>query len=284
MNSKGWIFQIEFLIVLVLASVILYTEYTREIPVNVGVVVDASKANEANQYLVAEIDKLASLQQLYQLNLEELRSLPFCEAFDRLSSEVAIVGRVFYVGGEPFYYYVSLKEYMEADYNVKLNFASKVNESYIRPLTPDILFLARQFVERYPDRTDRALAILALIQNLGYDENDSIVVKHPTVTLMRGGVCIDLVLACGALLRAADIRCALLIFKYQHHAAIGIADIDFDRIQMEIGERAVIQYNGVAYLICETTSLRYSAGEELKSTLGSIDAETVTLVIPYEFP
>lgn len=257
-------------------------DISREIPVNVHI--DDTSIQSANLKLESEVEELTSLQELYKLNLEELRSLPTSGALDRLASEEAIVGRVFYISGEPFFYYISLKEYGEAEYNVRLNSASTVDASYIRPLTADIEFLARQFRDRYPDKTERALAILSLIQNLGYDENDSTFVKHPTVTLMRGGVCIDLAIACGAILRAADIHCALLIFRNERHAAIGISDIDFERFQEQIDESAIIDFEGRKYLICETTSLRHPAGDSLKGTFGPINAETVELIIPYEFP
>ncbi len=284
MDRRDLIHHLESLAVVVLFASILYIDITREIPVKVDVDVDASPVQEAGTQLISEVDRLSSLQELYQLNLNDLRSLSTCGALDRLSSETAIVGRVFYIGGEPFYYYVSLKEYKEADFNALVNCASEIDKTYIRPLTPDIEFLARQFVQRYPDKTERALAILTLIQNIGYDSNEAIKVKHPTVTLMQGGTCIDLAIACGALLRAADIRCALLIFRCQLHAAVGIADIDFGKLCREIGEKSVIDFEGTEYLICETTSLRHPAGDSLSGNLGAVDSDTVTLVIPYEFP
>ncbi|MBU7019299.1 MAG: hypothetical protein HXS44_17465 [Theionarchaea archaeon] len=282
MQKREWIVHIEFLIVVALIGSFFYFDAVREIPVRVEI--DASSINNARQELTSEIDQLYSLHDLYRLSLEDLRNLSPRAGIDRLSSEEAAVGRIFYINGEPFYYYVSLKEYMEADFNIKTNSASLIDKSYIRPLTADIEFLARQFVQRYPDKTQRALAILTLIQNLGFDENESNVVKHPTVTLMRGGVCIDLVIACGALLKAADINCAILIFKNQRHAAIGITDIDLEKFGEKITEDSVIEFEGQTYLICETTSLRHAAGDELKGTLGSINAETVTDIIPYEFP
>jgi hypothetical protein len=276
MNRNQWVLHLEVLVVLVMVSCTILVQLTREVPVSVQV--DASPLQEANGQMSQNINQLYSLYAEYQVNLDELKSLSQYNGFDRLSSEQAVVGRVFYVGGEPFFYFLSLKEYMEAEYNTLRNSVSKVDKSYIRPLTPDIQFLANQFKERYPDKSDRALAILALIQNVGYDQNDSYVVKHPTVTLMRGGVCIDLVMACGALLKAADINCAILIFGNERHAAIGISDVDFDRFDTD--KDVIVEFQGKKYLICETTSLRYPAGSEL----GSIDAEAVTLVIPYEFP
>ncbi|MBU7035464.1 MAG: hypothetical protein HXS49_09755 [Theionarchaea archaeon] len=275
-KRNQWVFHFEFLAMLVLVGCIFFVQLTREVPVSVQV--DASPLQEVNGQMSQNVSQLNSLYALYELNLEELKSLSQYNGFDRLSSEQAVVGRVLYVHGEPFFYFLSLKEYLEAEYNTLSNSVSRVNKSYIRPLTPDIGFLADQFKARYPDRTDRALAILALIQNVGYDQNDSYVVKHPTVTLMKGGVCIDLVIACGALLRAADINCAILIFGNERHAAIGISDIDFARFDTD--ENMMVEFQGKKYLICETTSLRYPAGSEL----GSIDAEAVTLVIPYEFP
>jgi hypothetical protein len=282
MKKKDWIFHIEFAIILIIICSIFVTEYTRDIPVNVDI--DYSSLHNTNIQLKSGINKLISLHDMYEMNLEDLRSLSTCEGLDRLSSDEAIVGRVFYIEGEPFYYYLSLEEYVEAEDDVLLNSASKVNKSYIRPLTPDIKFLARQFVERYEDKTDRAIAILSLIQNIGYDENDDYWVKHPTVTLMKGGVCIDLVIACGALLKAADIDCAILIFKDQRHATIGISGIEFEKFKKNITANSIIKYGDQEYLICETTSLRHPAGNELKGALGPISAETVTMIIPYEFP
>jgi hypothetical protein len=282
MKRRDWIFHSEFLVIIILISAVMHIEYNREIPVNVEI--DTTSLNDTNLELAYKLDQLNSLHGLYRLSLEELKSLSIRGGLDRLSSEEAIVGRVFYIGGNPIYYYVSLEEYLEAEYNVMTNSVYEIDESYIRPLTADIKFLADQFVQQYPDKTDRAIAILSLIQNIGYNQNDMELVNHPTVTLMRGGVCIDLVIACGAVLKAADINCAILIFEKQYHAAIGISDIDFERFQNEVAEKGIIEYEGREYLICETTSLRHPAGENLESSLGPLNAETVVLIIPYEFP
>jgi hypothetical protein len=51
---------------------------------------------------------------------------------------------------------------------------------------------------------------------------------------MRGGVCVDLAIACGALLKEADIECAILIFGNQQHATIGISDIEFEKVRKNI--------------------------------------------------
>jgi hypothetical protein len=278
--SKEKIIHLEFTIALVLMVASLYFVTTREIPVTVEY--DTRSLNETNQQALSVVEDLASLSASYQTGLEELKSVSTYEGVNRLSSEEATVGKVFYINGEPFFYVVSLEEYEEAASNVMLNSVAKISGSYIRPLTADIEFLAQQFEKKYPDKTERALAILGLIQDLGYDMNDHHMVKHPTVTLMRGGVCIDLVLACGALLKAADIDCAILIFEDDRHAAIGIADINFD--QFDDVENMVVDYEGVQYLICETTSLRHPAGSDLMGSQGAIDNSTVTLIIPYEFP
>jgi hypothetical protein len=278
--SKEKIIHLEFSIALVLMVGSLFFVTTREIPVSVEY--DTQSLDETNQQAISVIEGLASLSASYQNGLEELKSLSSSEGVNRLVSEGATVGRVFYINGEPFYYVVSLKEYDKAASNVMLNSVAKINQSYIRPLTADIEFLAQQFEKNYPDKTKRAMAILGLIQNLGYDMNDHHVVKHPTVTLMEGGVCIDLVLACGALLKAADIDCAILIFEDERHAAIGISDIDFSKFQNT--QTMIVEYEGIQYLICETTSLRHPAGSDLMGSQGSIDASAVSLIIPYEFP
>lgn len=280
MISKEKIIHLEFSIALVLMVGSLFFVTTREIPVSVEY--DTQSLDETNQQAISVIEGLASLSASYQNGLEELKSLSSSEGVNRLVSEGATVGRVFYINGEPFYYVVSLKEYDKAASNVMLNSVAKINQSYIRPLTADIEFLAQQFEKNYPDKTKRAMAILGLIQNLGYDMNDHHVVKHPTVTLMEGGVCIDLVLACGALLKAADIDCAILIFEDERHAAIGISDIDFSKFQNT--QTMIVEYEGIQYLICETTSLRHPAGSDLMGSQGSIDASAVSLIIPYEFP
>lgn len=280
MISKEKIIHLEFSIALVLMVGSLFFVTTREIPVSVEY--DTQSLDETNQQAISVIEGLASLSASYQNGLEELKSLSSSEGVNRLVSEGATVGRVFYINGEPFYYVVSLKEYDKAASNVMLNSVAKINQSYIRPLTADIEFLAQQFEKNYPDKTKRAIAILGLIQNLGYDMNDHHVVKHPTVTLMEGGVCIDLVLACGALLKAADIDCAILIFEDERHAAIGISDIDFSKFQNT--QTMIVEYEGIQYLICETTSLRHPAGSDLMGSQGSIDASAVSLIIPYEFP
>jgi hypothetical protein len=278
--SKEKIIHLEFSIALVLMVGSLFFVTTREIPVSVEY--DTQSLDETNQQAISVIEGLASLSASYQNGLEELKSLSSSEGVNRLVSEGATVGRVFYINGEPFYYVVSLKEYDKAASNVMLNSVAKINQSYIRPLTADIEFLAQQFEKNYPDKTKRAMAILGLIQNLGYDMNDHHIVKHPTVTLMEGGVCIDLVLACGALLKAADIDCAILIFEDERHAAIGISDIDFSKFQNT--QTMIVEYEGIQYLICETTSLRHPAGSDLMGSQGSIDASAVSLIIPYEFP
>jgi hypothetical protein len=278
--SKEKIIHLEFSIALVLMVGSLFFVTTREIPVSVEY--DTQSLDETNQQAISVIEGLASLSASYQNGLEELKSLSSSEGVNRLVSEGATVGRVFYINGEPFYYVVSLKEYDKAASNVMLNSVAKINQSYIRPLTADIEFLAQQFEKNYPDKTKRAIAILGLIQNLGYDMNDHHIVKHPTVTLMEGGVCIDLVLACGALLKAADIDCAILIFEDERHAAIGISDIDFSKFQNT--QTMIVEYEGIQYLICETTSLRHPAGSDLMGSQGSIDASAVSLIIPYEFP
>lgn len=280
MISKEKIIHLEFSIALVLMVGSLFFVTTREIPVSVEY--DTQSLDETNQQAISVIEGLASLSASYQNGLEELKSLSSSEGVNRLVSEGATVGRVFYINGEPFYYVVSLKEYDKAASNVMLNSVAKINQSYIRPLTADIEFLAQQFEKNYPDKTKRAMAILGLIQNLGYDMNDHHVVKHPTVTLMEGGVCIDLVLACGALLKAADIYCAILIFEDERHAAIGISDIDFSQFQNT--QTMIVEYEGIQYLICETTSLRHPAGSDLMGSQGSIDVSAVSLIIPYEFP
>jgi len=278
--SKEKIIHIEFSIALVLMVASLFFVTTREIPVTVEY--DTQSLEKTNQQAISVVEDLSSLTASYQSGLEDLKTFSAYEGVIRLSSEEATVGRIFYINGEPLYYVVSLEEYEKADSNVLLNSVAKINQSYIRPLTADIEFLAQQFRKKYPDRTERALAILALVQNLGYDMNEHHVVKHPTVTLMRGGVCIDLVIACGALLKAADIDCAILIFKNERHAAIGIADIDFT--QFPDTENMLVEYEGMQYLICETTSLRHPAGSDLMGSQGSIDKSAVTLIIPYEFP
>ena len=280
MISKEKIIHLEFSVALVLMVASLFFVATREIPVSVEY--DTQSLDQTNQQAMTVIEGLTSLSASYQNGLEELKSLSSNEGVNRLLSEEATVGRIFYINGEPFYYVVSLKEYEKASSNVMLNSVAKINQSYIRPLTADIEFLAQQFEKNYPDKTRRALAILGLIQNLGYDMNDHHMVKHPTVTLMEGGVCIDLVLACGALLKAADINCAILIFENERHAAIGISDIDFS--QFKNTQTMVIEYEGIQYLICETTSLRHPAGSDLMGSQGSIDAGAVSLIIPYEFP
>lgn len=73
MNRNQWILHLEVLVVLVMVSCTILVQLTREVPVSVQV--DASPLQEANGQMSQNINQLNSLYALYQVNLDELKSL-----------------------------------------------------------------------------------------------------------------------------------------------------------------------------------------------------------------